>query len=72
MPIKPAETLVVLEAFVGLVDGEVRAFRAGDLVRSADPAVRKWPHLFGPAEERLLNEPKIEQATAGPGEKRGA
>lgn len=65
---KPAETLVALDSFTGCVSGEVRVFRQGEPIRSTDPAVRKWPHLFGP--QRFYNEPRVEQATAAPGEKR--
>jgi hypothetical protein len=45
----------------------------GDLFEADHPAVRKWPHLF---EAILIRYPVtrtlVEQATAGPGEKRGA
>jgi len=64
---KDAESLIVLESFVGTVDGEERLFRIGDPVRASDPAVKKWPHLFGPTN---FNHPLVEQATAAPGEKR--
>lgn len=68
-PDKTVETLVALDSFTGSVDGEVRVFRQGEPVRSTDPAVKKWPHLFGP--QRIHNEPlRVEQATAAPGEKR--
>lgn len=62
------DTLIALQSFVGH-DGKVeRVFREGEPVRSNDPAVKKWPHLFGPA--RYANLPRIEQATAAPGEQR--
>lgn len=62
----PPEALVVLESFVGSVKkGEEHMYRQGDLVRADDPAIKKWPHLFGPAKYRT-----IEQATAAPGETR--
>lgn len=66
------EALVVLESFIGKIKGgdEDRFFRAGELIRPSDPAVKKWPHMFGNA--RFLHDPRIEQATAAPGEKRGA
>lgn len=67
MAINTADTLVVLDSFVGSVGDEERTFRKGDLVRSSDPAVKKWPHLFGPA--RFAHD-RVEQATAAPGEKR--
>ena len=69
MAIKEADTLVVLESFVGLVGSEERMFRKGESIRASDPAVKKWPQFFGPA---IFNEPRIEAATAAPGEKRGA
>ena len=62
------DTLVALESFVGQVDGKERVFRTGDLVRVSDPAVKKWPKLFG--QPRLYNDPPVEQATAAPGEQR--
>lgn len=64
-----ADSLVVLESFVGLVGGEERMFRKGEHVRANDPAVKKWPAFFAPGN---FNEPRVEQATAAPGEKRGA
>ena len=64
---QPDETLVVLQSFVGRVGDEDRTFREGDLIRPTDPAVKKWPHLFGPA--RFTHD-RIEQATAAPGEVR--
>lgn len=67
MPDK-SETLVVLDSFTGNVGGEDRVFRQGEPIRASDPAVKKWPHLFG--QQRVYNEPRIEQATAAPGEKR--
>ena len=61
------DALVVLESFVGRIGDEDRTFREGDLIRVTDPAVKKWPALFGPA--RFTHD-RIEQATAAPGEKR--
>lgn len=65
-----ADNVEVLDSFVGKVDknGEDRVFRAGDIVRSNDPAVKKWPQLFGPVQ--IAGEPRIERATAAPGERR--
>lgn len=62
------DALVVLDSFTGSVDGEVRVFRQGEPIRATDPAVRKWPHLFGP--QRFLHDPHVEQATKAPGERR--
>lgn len=63
-----SETLIALVSFTGRVDGEDRVFLQGEPVRASDPAAKKWPHLFG--QQRIYNEPRIEQATAAPGEKR--
>jgi hypothetical protein len=61
------------EAFIGEADGETLRVVKGDLFESAHPAVRKWPHLFEPILIRYpIKSPKVEQATAAPGEKRGA
>lgn len=56
--------------------GPSGSFIKGTLFRADDPLVRKHPQFFKPA---VLNstvkrtaEPVVEQATAGPGEKRGA
>ena len=65
-----AEVLVVAESFIGRIGDEERFFRAGDLIRPNDPAVKKWPNLFRAA--TYPNEARVEQATAAPGEKRGA
>jgi len=62
--------LLVLESFVGGIDGGERFFRAGELIRANDPAVKKWPERFGPASSPH-DEPAVEQATAAPGEQRG-
>jgi hypothetical protein len=61
--------MVVLQSFVGRVHDADVHFRQGESIDSAHPAVKKWPHFFGPT---LLRHAEIEQATAAPGEKRGA
>jgi hypothetical protein len=63
------DALVVLESFIGRVGDEDRLFRAGEPIRRSDPAVKKWPDRFGPV--LYAHEPRVEQATAAPGEKRG-
>jgi len=60
------DALMALEAFVGNDGKEERIFRQGDPVRPSDPAVKKWPHLFGPA--KFYNGPRAEHAN--PGDKR--
>ena len=62
-----SDTLTVLSSFVGKVGDDERVFREGEPIRASDPAVKKWPHLFG--EIRFMHD-KVEQATAAPGEKR--
>lgn len=62
-----SDTLTVLQSFAGKVGNEERIFREGENIRANDPAVKKWPHLFG--EARFMHD-KVEQATAAPGEKR--
>ena len=66
-----SETLIVLQSFIGKVkDGdEDRVFREGENIRANDPAVKKWPAMFG--EPRYMHDKPVEQATAAPGEKRG-
>jgi hypothetical protein len=59
----------VKEAFVGAVGKEAYDFRTGELVPAGHPAVAKWPDLFEPVVSRF-EVPMIEQATAGPSEKR--
>jgi hypothetical protein len=54
--------------------GPMGAFSKGQLYRADDPVVVKYPQFFRPIEVRSTGkaEPVIEQATAAPGEKRGA
>ncbi len=65
-----------LQSFVGGCDGETFTVSKGDLFEADHPLVRKSRVLFGPALIRYpikrAGEPRIEQATAAPGEKRGA
>jgi hypothetical protein len=65
------QVMAALSSFDGSVDGIVLRVRAGDLFASSDPAVKKWPTMFGPVTIRETS-PRVEQATAAPGEKRGA
>jgi hypothetical protein len=72
MAAKAAEPQIVmaLTSFVG--PGSLTVIR-GDLFAADDPIVKKHPEMFGPpALRRSGVEPRIEQATAAPGEKRGA
>jgi hypothetical protein len=63
---------VALENFIGTLKGEPVEIKKGDLVRATDPALKKWPEHFGPPQFREEAAPEVEQATAAPGEKRGA
>lgn len=65
-----AAPLVALQSFVGRLGGADVTFKAGDQVAAGHPAAKKWPHLFGPIARD--SGPRVEQATAAPGEKRGA
>jgi hypothetical protein len=62
------KAVVVLESFIGNINGEEKLFRQGDIISPDNPAIKKWPHFFGQA--RYRHEPPIEQATAAPGETR--
>jgi hypothetical protein len=74
--VEPPAPFVVLDSFVGQLDGVDVTYFQGEPVHPDDPAVRRWPHLFGPLvyphPVKRASEPRIEQATAAPGEKRGA
>lgn len=62
---------MVTEAFIGTLDGVEVEYHKGEVVEADDPALRRWPSHFGPlvfAHRRG----QVEQATAAPGEKRGA
>ena len=68
-----AEVMVALTSFVGVVGKLEVAVREGWLFASDDPIVKKYPSLFGPVPIRQsVTGGHIEQATAAPGEKRGA
>lgn len=56
--------------FVATKTGEVHIQRGVTLVREGHWLLRVAPALFEPIDDALL--PDVEQATAGPGEKRGA
>jgi hypothetical protein len=63
-----ASPLVALDSFVGRLGKEDVVIREGERFAPDHPAVKKWPQLFG----RAATGPAVEQATAAPGEKRGA
>jgi len=62
------------------IEGRWIEYHAGELVDADDPAYKRVPQHFGPAEfkhrapakvEKASVEKPVEQATAAPGEKRG-
>jgi hypothetical protein len=64
--------MVVLQSFVGNVDGADLIFPAGESIPADHKAVKKWPHLFGPMPDTVSRyDAPVEKATAAPGEKRG-
>jgi hypothetical protein len=70
---EPQQVMVALTSFVGAVGSFEISIREGFLFPSDDPIVKKYPTLFGPVVLRHSTAaPIIEQATAAPGEKRGA
>ena len=68
---EPASLLVVRTAFAA--EGEL--YREGEVIEADHWAVKKWPEFFCPLtfpHPVKRAQPRIEQATAAPGEKRGA
>jgi hypothetical protein len=61
----------VRESFVGTSDGEPVEYYKGEVIAADDPALKRWPESFVPLVVRG-QPPEVEQATAAPGEKRGA
>lgn len=69
----PASVVVALSSFDGAIGSTVIRVRQGDIFAADDPAVRKWPTLFSALTvRRTAPTTRVESATAGPGEKRGA
>lgn len=70
MPIKRC-----VAAFAASVDGTPRMYTVGLLVDASDPIIKGREHLFEDVETHVADKaarqaPRVEQATAGPGEKR--
>ena len=55
----------------GTFDGEVFVINPAEVFATDHPLVREYPHLFRPLEASRAR-PEVEQATAAPGERRGA
>lgn len=49
------------QSFIGEVDGVTLTVREGDMFATTDPAVKKWPHFFGPV---ILHRPAPEKRGA--------
>ena len=70
MPIKRC-----VAAFAASVDGVPRMYTVGQLVDASDPVIKGRQSLFEDVETHMADKaarqaPKVEQATAEPGEKR--
>jgi len=61
-----------IESFAGAIGKDQYYIVKGETFEADHPAVRKWPQFFGPVLLRYPMQPEIEQATAAPGQKRGA
>jgi hypothetical protein len=73
MPKAPAPPPIVqaTTSFIASIDDQDVPVKAGDLADAGSAVVRKYPSLFTPAAVRFAAG-RVEQATAAPGEKRGA
>lgn len=69
MPRERVEYFQAVESFVTMLDGEPTQVSAGDLVHPDHPILKGRAQLFKPAKNYIRFD--VEQATAGPGEKRG-
>lgn len=64
--------VMALESFVGELGGRPVVVHRGDLADVDSPVVKKWPKAFGPVQVvHRATAPRVEAATAAPGEKRG-
>ena len=68
-----SEIYMVIASFIGSLNGVEVEYHEGEIVDADDPALAKWPRHFGPvAFPHRKATPVVEQATAAPGQKRGA
>lgn len=66
-----ARQMIATETFRAVVNGYADLFVAGETIVDADhEAVRAHPDRFEPV-KRNRERPEVEQATQGPGERRG-
>jgi hypothetical protein len=75
--VEPTAALyVVRSAFAIFVDGKPTVYAEGEIVDPSDPLLKTMPEKFTPLvyphPVKRTAPPVIEQATAAPGEKRGA
>ena len=62
----------VSTSFFGSFEGDAIEYLKGEVVDAGDPALKRWPEHFQPLVVREhLRAPRVEQATAAPGEQRG-
>ena len=66
-----ADIYQVMADFITTIDGAEVEYHKGEVVEADDPALKRLPMYFGPL-VFVHHRPVIEQATAAPGEKRGA
>lgn len=76
-PPRKVELYAAVESFVTHINGEPYQVSAGDLFDSNDPILKGREELFKPSGTNHIRRspmwrPEVEQATAAPGEKRGA
>jgi hypothetical protein len=68
---EPRNIVVAVQSFVGGIGNRDYRITKGDLYADSDPVVKAWPAAFAPIEVReSVGTPRVEQATAAPGEKR--
>ena len=68
---EPAGLLIARESWVGKLGSVLVEVAVGDIAEAGSAVALQWPDKFAPIEPRYRREPRIEQATAAPGEKRG-
>ena len=68
---EPAGLLIARESWVGMLGGVLVEVAKGDIAEAGSAVALQWPDKFIVIEPRYRRAPRIEQATAAPGEKRG-
>lgn len=67
---RPEGLVSALQSFSGWIAGKRIDVHRGELFDAEHPAVHQWPGQFGPVNNVRRDTPKVEQATAAPGEQR--